>query len=148
MKLFEEFKEDLYFYIKKMLNDIIKDSKKWFKTGMLSSEGNVEALYFEVNAKGMNPNSKIVFEVDKYRYDALFLVVTEEVLDLEDQSKIDEVNVTLKLKAYDEESEYLTEIEEDVLYKDLNEDYFLTKISEIKDEIDDIKENDDTTVDE
>jgi hypothetical protein len=142
MKLFEEFKEDLYFYISKMLKDISNDLKKWFNEGMLSSEDNVQALYFETTDKGLNPFTMVTFEVDQYRYDAYFLVVTEEVLDLEEMSNPDELSITVKIKVYGKESEHLTTSQEDITYKDLNEDYLLSRLSDLKDEIEGIEGED------
>jgi hypothetical protein len=142
MKLFEEFKEDLYFYISKMLKDISNDLKKWFNEGMLSSEDNVQALYFETTDKGLNPFTMVTFEVDQYRYDAYFLVVTEEVLDLEEMSNPDELSITVKIKVYGKESEHLTTSQEDIIYKDLNEDYLLSRLSDLKDEIEGIEGED------
>jgi len=139
MKLFEEFKEDLYFYIAKMMKDISNDLKKWFNEGMLSSEENVKALYFETMDRGLNPYTMVTFEVDEYRYDAYFLIVTEELLDLEEMTDADDLMVTVRIKVYDKESELLTTSQEDVEYKDLNEDFLLTQLSTIKDEIEGIE---------
>lgn len=142
MKLFEEFKEDLYFYSSKMLKNISNDLKKWFKSGMISSEENVEALYFETMDKGLNPYTMVTFEVDSNRFDGYFLLVTEEILDLEDMNKAGTLNITVRIKAYGSESELLTTTEEDIEYKDINEDYFLSRLSELKDEIEELKDND------
>lgn len=139
MKLFEEFKEDLYFYIANVLKDISNDLKKWFNKGMLSSEENVQALYFEIMDKGLNPYTMVTFEVDGDRYDAYFLISTEDVLDLDKMSNMDKLNVTVNIKAYDGESELLTTIQEDFKYEDFNEDYLLVKLSEIRDKIEDLK---------
>jgi len=145
MKLFEEFKEDLYFYVSKILKDISNDLKKWFNTGMLSAEENVQPLYFETSDKGLNPYSMVTFEVDEYRYDAYFLIVTEDILELEDMADCDELSVTVRIKVYGkEDSDLLTTTQEDVIYKDLSEDYFLTRLSELKDEIEGVENADET----
>lgn len=138
MKLFEEFKEDLYFYITKMLKDISNDLKKWFKEGMLASEENVQELYFETMDKGLNPYTMVTFEVDGYRYDAYFLIVTEELLDLEDMANVEDLSVTVKIKVYGKDSDFLTTAQEDIAYKDLNEDFLLSQLSTLKDEIEGI----------
>lgn len=139
MRLFEEFKEDLYFYITKMLKDISNNLKKWFNEGMLASEDNVQALYFETTDKGLNPFTMVTFQVDKYRYDAYFLIVTEELLDLEEMSETEDLNITVKIKVYGNDSDLLTTTQEDIAYKDLNEDYLLTRLSDLKDEIEGIE---------
>ena len=142
MKLFEEFEEDLYFYSAKILKDISNNLKKWFKKGMLSSEDNVRALYFESMDKGLNPYTMVTFEVDKYRYDAYYLIVLEELLNLEDVKKSDDLNITLKIKVYNENSDLLTTHQEDITLKDANEDFFLSQLSSVKDEIEDLANED------
>jgi len=139
MKLFEEFKEDLYFYITKMLKDISNDLKKWFNEGMLSAEENVNALYFEKMDKGLNPYTMVTFEVDEYRYDAYFLITTEDLLDLEEISNTDDLAVTVRIKVYGNDSDLLTTSQEDIAYKDLNEDFLLSELAKLKDEIEGIE---------
>jgi len=87
----------------------------------------------------LNPYTMVTFEVDEYRYDAYFLIVTEELLDLEEMTDADDLMVTVRIKVYDKESELLTTSQEDVEYKDLNEDFLLTQLSTIKDEIEGIE---------
>lgn len=135
MKLFEEFKEDIYFYMTKLLKELLSNLKKWFNEGMLSSEEGLVPLYFEVMDKGLNPYTLVTFESNQKRYDIYFFASLEELLDLADMSNYAELEIKIDFKIFDENSDLLTTKTVKMLYQDLNEDNFLASLAELKDQL-------------